>query len=75
MLYVHTKVNDMDVVLFSKPHISNSEISMLEILKIHFKKRTEKHFQDAPQKLMQDNNSEYIAAYFVKHFTQKPSPW
>ena len=34
----------------------------------------EQHFQYVPQKVMNDNNSDYFAAHFAKYFTKKPSP-
>ena len=34
----------------------------------------EQHFQDVDQNLMNNNNSEYFASHFARHFTQKPSP-
>ena len=34
----------------------------------------EQHFQDVAQKVTNNKNSDYFAAHFAKHFTQKPSP-
>ena len=34
----------------------------------------EQHFQYVAQNIMHDNNLDYLAACFDKHFTQKPSP-
>ena len=31
------------------------------------------HFQDVAQKFINEENLEYFAARFAKHFTQKPS--
>ena len=33
----------------------------------------EQHFQYVPQKFMNDNNVDCLAAHFAKHFTQKQS--
>ena len=37
MVNVHTKVNVADAELFTKSHVNNVVISMLEIIKIHKK--------------------------------------
>ena len=37
-------------------------------------KRMGKHFQDVPQKVIQNNNLDSFSAHFARHFTQKTSP-
>ena len=62
---MHTKVNFVDVSLFTKSHVNTVAISTLEILKTHLK-RMEQHFQDETQNLIQKNNLDYFAAHFAK---------
>ena len=40
----------------------------------NLKKRMEQHFQDVAQKVMNDKNSESLAAHFDNNFAKKPSP-
>ena len=72
MVYVQTKVNVVNVPLFTKSHTNAAEIYELEILKRT--KKIEQHFQDSPQKVIHDKNADYFATHSAKNFTQKPSP-
>ena len=47
---------------------------MFEVVKIHFIKILEQHFQDMVQKLLHGNNKEYFDAHFGQHFILKPIP-
>ena len=70
---MHTEVNVVDNVLFTKSHVNDVVTSTLEIVKMH-KKKIEQHFQDVAQKFTNNTNLDYFAANFAKHFTQKSSP-
>ena len=70
---MHTKVNVVGVVLFTKSHVSTVAISTLEIIKMH-QKQLEQHFQYFPKKVMHDDILDSFSAHFAKTFTQKLIP-